>query len=102
MITFKLYDYANVLHEFVDDTRNEEDIDFLDIVVMSGDEIITIFWKNGDISFYDAGAGTRAAIGYLDYTYIVESPEEIHRWLCWQEPEGNVIYSYKRRDGFVL
>lgn len=101
MIAFKLYEYNNKLHRFASDAYSEEDINFIDVKVISGDETITIFWKNGNILDYDTGVKTRT-IDYLDYAYIVDSPEEIHRWLCWQEPEGNVTYSYKRRDDFVL
>lgn len=100
MIAFKYYDYANTLYRFVSDAYSEDDINFLEVRVVSGDENIVIYWKNGDISYCDAGTGTRV-IDYLDYVYIMEKPEEIHRWLCWQEPEGNVTYSYKRRDDFV-
>lgn len=101
MIAFKYYNYNNGLHRFASDAYSEEDINLIDVKVVSGDEFITIFWKNDDVSYCDAGAGTRVT-DYLDYIYIVESSEEIHRWLCWQEPEGNVTYSYKRRDDFVL
>ena len=71
-----ILDYTNTAYETNIDLN---DIDFIEVKVVTGDEILTIHLKNGDIYEIDAQEyGSYRIINFFDYSYIVNN--NIEKW----------------------
>ena len=58
-----------------------EDVDHIEVSVISGDELIDIHLKNGDTRFFDSAdlADNRRIYGFYDGSYTVTS-KNLERW----------------------
>ena len=86
---FNIYDYDNCPTEI--DTGNKE-IKELEVLVLSGDEIVTIRYEDGSTKRYDSSC-TRN-ITYFDDEYTV-TKENIAKWIR-SAMSTNEIISYNR------
>lgn len=64
-----LYDYSGEPHEF-DVDLNDEGIAVARLEVVSGDEVLEVIYKNGDIKTFDSGLWTRLR-DFHDATFIL-------------------------------
>ena len=86
---FNIYDYNNGPTEI--DTGNKE-IKELEVLVLTGDEIVTIRYEDGSKERYDSSY-TRG-INYFDDEYTV-TKENIQKWIQ-SAMSTNEIISYNR------
>ena len=75
----KLLDYESNEYELDVD---EENLDHLEVEVISGDEILSIYLKDGSIETYDAAdyLGQMRMMNFYDGWYEVY-PEDIEKWM---------------------
>lgn len=64
-----LYDYSGEPHEF-DVDLDDEGIAVARLEVVSGDEVLEVIYKNGDIKTFDSGLWTRLR-DFRDATFIL-------------------------------
>ena len=64
-----LYDYADEPHEF-DVDLDDERIAVARLEVVSGDEVLEVIYRDGDIKTFDAGLWTRL-VNFLDDIFIL-------------------------------
>ena len=94
----KCYDYGNK-EFFIHDKHKEEDISMIDVTVISGDEIITIYWDDNTQLDFDTGDESRV-IGFYDGQYTIKDKEKIHKWLNWIGTDDRT-HSYMRMEEFA-
>lgn len=90
----KIYDYANEIKEI--ELPDGSVIEYILVVVLSGDETGRVSFTNGDTINFDA-SDCRYTESY-DGAYIVNG-DNIQRWLNW-EPAPGRTYSYARQAKF--
>lgn len=94
----KCYDYDN--KEFsIQDEHNEEDISIINVTVITGDEIIAIYWNDNTQLNFDTGSETRNR-DYYDGQYTIKDKEKIYKWLNWTGTDDRT-YSYMRMEEFA-
>lgn len=86
----KLYDYKDAVKEIDCPQVEIDNIDYIKVVVLSGDETISIKLKNKIpaaidseylIEGFDFDASDNRRVDYMDGGYILKSKEAIERWL---------------------
>lgn len=106
-----LYDYKDAVKEIDCPQVEIDNIDYIKVVVLSGDETISIKLKNKIhaaidseylIEGFDFDASDNRRIGYMDGGYILKSKEAIERWLNFV-PKDDVFnsISYERLEEFA-
>lgn len=106
-----LYDYKDT-EKVIDCPQVEIDnIDYIKVVVISGDETISIKLKNKIpaaidseylIEGFDFDASDNRSINYMDGGYILKSKEAIERWLnFFPKDDAFDSISYERRYEFA-
>lgn len=94
----RCYDYNN--EEFsIHDEHNEGDISIINVTVITGDEIITIYWSDNTQLNFDTGNETRIT-DFYDGQYTIKDKENIHKWLNWMGTNDRT-YSYMRMEEFA-
>lgn len=88
----KIYDYANRETEI----NTKEDIEKIEVIVISGDEIIKIFFLDGTFEKFDSSKSR--IINYFDGEYTIET-EKIDKWINFNFNSEN-IKSYQRLEYF--
>lgn len=101
MVVFKYYDYNNQpnLVEIVEHDR--KDIKAISVTVLTGDEIVTLYWNDGSCIEYDSD---NRLLDYYDGGYVILTEEGINRWLDWEPPTDISKYAtlgYLRMEDFV-
>lgn len=103
MVTFCIYDYDNHSYLIENVEHNREDIKAISVTLLTGDEIVTLYWNDGSCTEYDEGDDMRLMDCY-DGGYVIVTEEGINRWLDWEPPTNIAKYAtigYLRRDDFV-
>lgn len=100
-MTMTIYDYADTAVKFEIPAKNVDDIDLIDITVLSGDETGKVILKNGDIICFDAcyDRGGYRIHSFYDGSYFVRETEKIKQWLDFK-PKHNETASYERQRIF--
>ena len=68
-MTLKLLNYARREAHF--DIGNLEDIERIDLMILTGDEIATVTYKNGDKREFDSDVDENRMSGYFDSCYNI-------------------------------
>lgn len=85
---FNIYDYNNQPKEI--DTGDKE-INLIDVKVISGDEVITIYYTNGTFESYDNSEDR--CISYFDDSYIVFK-KDLSKWIkSANDTNGTISYN---------
>lgn len=85
---FNIYDYDNQAKEI--DTGNKE-INFINVIILSGDEVITIYYSDGTFENYDSSENRLT--NYFDGSYVV-SKENLAKWLeSGNDTTGTISYN---------
>ena len=90
----KIYDYAN---EETEITLPDKEIKQIRVEVITGDEIVTIFFKDGTLSTFDSSDAR--CMDFYDGSYTVEG-EQIKKWIDFETDECSTI-SYDRMYDFL-
>lgn len=105
-----LYDYKDAKKEIDCSQVEIDNIDYIKVVVLSGDETISIKLKNKIhaaidseylIEGFDFDASDNRRIGYMDGGYILKSKEAIERWLNFVPKDAESEASYERLEEFA-
>ena len=78
-MTLTIYDFTNAKRKIKIPAESVEDIDFIQITVLSGDETGIVLLKNGNIIHFDA-SDCRVR-DFHDGSYCVVETEKIKQWL---------------------
>lgn len=103
MITFFVYNYANVPYQQLITHKDIEDIEYIDVRVLSGDEVVTIKFKNDDEEFFfDSSFEDSRTSDVQDAHYTIVNTTDIKDWLSFQVMISNsrIILSYVRAEAF--
>lgn len=102
MVSFKIYNYDNVPSLVCISNKNIENISRIDVLLLSGDEIVCVCFKDETEVSYDSAdlAGANRMIDYYDGKYSL-SRDAIRKWLNWK-PHNEGIYSYSRQSDFTI
>lgn len=103
MITFFVYNYANVTYQQLITHKNVEDIEYIDVKVLSGDEVVTIKFKDDEEKFFfDSSLEDGRTSDYLDAHYTIVNKTDIQNWLSFRVTVSNsrIILSYVRAEAF--
>lgn len=103
MITFFVYNYANVPYQHLITHKNVEDIEYIDVKVLSGDEVVTIKFKDDEENFFfDSDLEDVRTSNYLDAHYTIVDETAIREWLSFRVVLSNIriILSYVRAEAF--
>lgn len=85
---FNIYDYDNKPKEI--DTGNKE-INFINVIILTGDEVITIYYSDGTFENYDSSEDR--ITDYFDDSYVV-SKENLSKWLeSANDTTGTISYN---------
>lgn len=85
---FNIYDYDNQPKEI--DTGNKE-IKIICVTVISGDEIITIYYTDGSSESYDSSENRH--IDYFDDSYMVFQ-KDLSKWIkSANDAHGQISYN---------
>lgn len=85
---FNIYDYDNQPKEI--DTGNKE-INFINVIILTGDEVITIYYSDGTFENYDSSKDR--ITDYFDDSYVV-SKENLAKWLeSANDTTGTISYN---------
>lgn len=85
---FNIYDYNNQPKEI--DTGNKE-IDIINVTVISGDEVITIYYTDGTSESFDSSEDRR--INYFDDSYIIFQ-KDLSKWIkSANDTHGTISYN---------
>lgn len=95
-MTLTIYDYADTAVEIKIPANTVDDIDLIDIEILSGDETGKVVLKNGDIIHFDA-SDCRFTNCY-DGNYFVQGSEKIKQWLEFKP--SCIGASYERQSIF--
>lgn len=100
MISFKIYNYDNVPSLVCISNKNIEDISRIEVLLLSGDEIVRVCFKDGTELSYDSAdlTGNGREISCYDGEYSL-SGDAIQKWLNWK-PHNERTYSYRRQWDF--
>ncbi len=102
MVVFKYYDYDNRPRLVEDVNHDKKDIKAISVTILSGDEIVTLYWNDGSYIEYDE-SDTRLLDCY-DGGYVILTEEGINRWLDWEPPTNISKYDtlgYLRMEDFA-
>lgn len=100
MINFIIYDWNNEPHHCLA-AASPSQIVSVDVVILSGDEIVSILDTKGNLCEFDAGAGARTH-DFFDLQYSLKSPQDITKWMNWEPSEDcDDVFSYCRADVFM-
>lgn len=102
MISFNYYNYDNKSYLVEDIEHNREDIKAISVNVLSGDEIVTLYWSDGNYIEYDESDDR--LIDYYDGGYVIRTNEGINRWLDWEPPTNiskHATIGYLRMEDFA-
>ena len=103
MITFFVYNYANVPYQQLITHKDVKDIEYIDVKVLSGDEVVTIKFKGDEENFFfDSDLEDVRTSNYLDAHYTVVNQTDIQNWLSFRVLISNcrIILSYVRAEAF--
>lgn len=92
---FKIYDYNNVSTTINLDC-SLEDIEYINVLVLSGDEVIDVKLKDRIISYDSSNSRLQA---FFDGNYILMG-KRIKEWIDYI-PCDNTTFSYKRMEHFT-
>lgn len=98
-MTFNIYDYDNKSTTINLDC-SLEDIEYINVLVLSGDEAIDVKLKDKTLSF---DSSTNRIISYFDGEYILTDNDAIEEWINYSFPTNNVAFvtkSYVRMEHF--
>lgn len=96
-MTFTIYDYDNNAVKVQIPAKTVDDIELIDIIVLSGDETGKVILKNGDIIHFDASSHRH--YDRYDGNYFVQGSEKIKQWLEF-EPTYSDTATYERQGIF--
>ena len=97
-MTLTIYDYNNNAVELEIPANTVDEIELIDITVLSGDETGKVILKNGDtIHFY---ASDNRLIDSYDGHYSVRGSKKIKQWLEFKPTHSKTLASYERLDIF--
>ena len=103
MITFFVYNYANVPYQQLITHKAMEDIEYIDVRALSGDAVVTIKFKGDEENFFfDSDLEDVRTSNYLDAHYTVVNQTDIENWLSFRVTVSNsrIILSYVRAEAF--
>lgn len=102
MISFKIYNYNNVSSLICISDKNVEDISRITVLLLSGDEIVRIYFRDETEVSYDSAdlTGEIRIMGYYDGDYSL-SGDAIQKWLNWK-PHNERTHSYSRQRDFTM
>lgn len=102
MVSFKVYNYANIPSLVCISNKNVEDISRIAVLLLSGDEIVCVCFKDGTELSYDSAdlTGDGRNMGYYDGEYSLGG-NAIPKWLNW-EPHNERTHSYSRQSDFAM
>lgn len=92
-----IYDYANREVEVNLPVDKVEDIIGIYVTVITGDEIVTFVFKNGNSLKVDGSS--HRIWDFYDGSYVVDTPEKIKKWIEF-EYDGTCTMSYARQEAF--
>ena len=93
-----VYDYANNPVEIEIPAETYEDIQYIVVHILSGDEAGTIIMKNEEAIYFDS-SNTRLK-GYHDGSYTVVGTKMIKRWIEYEPKKDGLTISYARMSDF--
>lgn len=105
MISFIVYSYSNIGYpQFIMD-KDIEDIESLQVSIVSGDEIIYMKFRDGTAYQFDSGIQDPRLSDYFDGGYVLTKQKDIRKWL---EYDGKTEYNidcpydrwYRHMEGF--
>lgn len=73
-MTIKIYDYNDKAYEY----ELPEEFDVLHVIVVTGDEVVSVLKDSRVVARFDPQAGNRL-MSYFDMDYYVE-PSELEAW----------------------
>lgn len=92
VMKIKIYDYDD--YPFTVDIGELEEIKELDVDVITGDEILTVWYTDGTIARFDSSR-TRM-LAFFDGCYVVEN-NQIEEWANFKfDSERQTPYAYQR------
>lgn len=103
MITFFVYNYANVPYQQLITHKDVKDIEYINVRVLSGDEVVTIKFKDDeDIFFFDSSLEDSRTSDCQDAHYTIVEETSIQEWLSFRVVLSNsrIILSYVRAEAF--
>ena len=102
MVSFKVYNYANIPSLVCISNKNVEDISCISVLLLSGDEVVCVCFKDGTELSYDSGdlTGVIRVMSYYDGEYSL-SGDAIQKWLNWK-PYNERTRSYSRQSDFAM
>ena len=86
-VIFKIYDYDNN-PKLIDLPISEDEINCIEVTVLSGDEIAEVTTENGDFFTFDSSESR--VIDFFDGEYFIDNPQTISSWLHWEPTEEEV------------
>lgn len=103
MITFFVYNYANVPYQHLITHKDVKDIEYIDVRVLSGDEVVTIKFKDDEENFFfDSSLEDGRTSECQDAHYTIVNKTDIQNWLSFRVTISNsrIILSYVRAEAF--
>lgn len=97
-MTLTIYDYNSNAVEVEIPAKTVDDIDLIDITVLTGDETGKVILKNGDTIHFNAS--DHRLVDYYDGSYCVQGSERIKQWLEFK-PTYVKTASYERQSVFA-
>lgn len=76
----------------------EKEIKYLLVVIVTGDEVVYTYYKDGTKEEYDSNIDGNRSINFFDDVYIVEK-KDIKKFIS---AEINAIDAYARKEEFEL
>ena len=87
----------NYLDEPVNiEVRDINEICFIAEKILSGDEVVTFYYKDGTRQTFDAYWDGIRHIGYHDGDFLLKTPEQIQAWFDFDEDGEGGSRSYAR------
>lgn len=105
MISFIVYSYSNIGYPQFIMNKDIEDIESLQVNIISGDETIYIKFHDGTSYQFDSSIQDPRISDYFDGGYMLTKKEDIRKWM---EYDGKVEYNtdcpydrwYRHMEGF--
>ena len=100
-----LYNWRNETNLVCLQAENFDEIDFINVIILSGDEALQVIYKNRNVESFDPEA-TNRTIDYYDGQYIIYG-HEIEKWIdigieIEQQQDIDIdCYSYIRQEKFL-
>lgn len=87
MKTIKIYNYNDELFDTGIPTSDFSKISKLLVEVISGDEVLTVFYKDGGVKSFDAAdlSNEKRESDDFDNKYYITTKSEFNKWLMREE-----------------